>query len=188
MTYTVQIAKTQQTLNIDFATLPEASQKYIIQYGLKQCLNDSHSAFKDVEEAKGQVEAKLEALQNGTVTLRATSTARIVDPVEKEVNEMLITYVVNQAKVKRKDFVNKLKADNKTIREFIISKGGEALIDKYTKDVEKKYKSLAKMEVEIDVTDLGIIQALTLVKTLALPVGGAFVCPLIASDYHQHCG
>lgn len=151
--YTIRIAKTNQTLEIDFKTLPEATKQYVIQYGLKQCLNDAHSAFKDVAEAKGQVEAKLEALQNGSVTLRAT--AERVDPIVKEVNEKLINLVVQSAKIRRKDLLASLKVKGLTIRDFIMKQnGGEATIAKFTKEAEAARKKLASFDFEIDVSEI----------------------------------
>jgi NACalpha-BTF3-like transcription factor len=156
-TFTINIAKTNQKLDIVFAELPEASQRYIICYGLKQCLNDAHSAFKDVAEAAGQVEAKLAALQNGTVTLRATSER--VDPIIKAVNDRLIELVVKQSNVKRKALLEALKAKNISIRDFILGKdGGETLIAKFTKEEEAARKKAATIGAgfELDLSSLSI--------------------------------
>jgi hypothetical protein len=153
--FNITVSKTNQQFNIDFEALPKASQDYVIQYGLKQCLNDCHSAFKDVDHAKAQVEMKVEALRSGTVSLRAIGER--IDPVTKAVNDRLITLVATAAKMTRKNLIAKLKASGQSIREYVAKQnGGEAMIAKFTKEEEASRKKLAAVEFDVDLTQLDL--------------------------------
>lgn len=48
-TYTITTRKTGATNAIDYKALPEVSQEFVIQYGLKQILNDCHSDLKQAD-------------------------------------------------------------------------------------------------------------------------------------------
>ena len=64
------IKKLDKTLEIDFDTLPEATKSYVINYGLKQTLNDSIAGATKAE-AEGLLAARLDALLAGTCGQRA---------------------------------------------------------------------------------------------------------------------
>ena len=68
------IPKCGKSVDIDFSALPEVVQQHIIEYGLKQKLNDCHSQFteksgdKDYQEkAWTMVEKTVEALKAGEI-------------------------------------------------------------------------------------------------------------------------
>lgn len=98
MTHMVQIGKIGQQVEVKgFDTLPEASQAFLIAYGLKQVLNDAHASIQrkdfDSEEAfqdevMGAVLAKVEALESGEVKSRGTGAVRVVDPFAKLCREI----------------------------------------------------------------------------------------------------
>lgn len=75
-----------QPVSIDFATLPEASQKFIIDYGFKQYLGDGTAVSKDDGDTEAKrnelkrdgIVARVKKLNEGTVTQR--SSGRITDP------------------------------------------------------------------------------------------------------------
>lgn len=77
--FRVLIKKTGQIVDVDFNQLPEASQHYLIMYGLKQRLNDCHSditetAYPDQKArfdlVTSAVEEVLGALKEGKVSMR----------------------------------------------------------------------------------------------------------------------
>lgn len=68
----VQIAKANKAIEVDFSALPQASQEYIIAYGLKQRLNDVHSQVKSTEEGAPElvmalVEKAIAGLESGDI-------------------------------------------------------------------------------------------------------------------------
>jgi len=70
---TVYVAKLDRNVEIDFQSLPLASQEYIIHYGLTQSLNDKLAGFKATEmddsakraEAESKLEERLDDLKAG---------------------------------------------------------------------------------------------------------------------------
>lgn len=71
----INISKAEKSLSVDWDAMPEAAQRHIIEYGLRQKLNDAGSQFKKGEEnfadnAFGAAETVLAALMAGQVTVR----------------------------------------------------------------------------------------------------------------------
>lgn len=74
---------------IDFDTLPQASKEFIINYGLKQYLNDGAAVGKDEcesEDERNQLKAdrvadRVTKLKDGTMSIRGGT--RVTDPVAK---------------------------------------------------------------------------------------------------------
>lgn len=81
----VTIGKLNESVEIDFGALPEVSQAFIIQYGLKQLLNDALVSGETDDERRGLVHKKLDGLKSGM--LRSAST-RTSDPVAREVKRL----------------------------------------------------------------------------------------------------
>jgi hypothetical protein len=147
MTYNITIAKTSQNFAIDFDTLPESSKNYIIGYGLKQCLNDCHSAFKDVAEAKDIVQSKVDALLSGQCSLKSSGATRVANPIEREVQARCLTFLVSQTKKKPKDIKAILAANNLTASGFLESKGeaGVKIVSDFRRKAEADAKANAKL-------------------------------------------
>ncbi len=86
--------------SVDFATLPEASQRFIVEYGLRQYLNDGAAAsLRDregnpktaealAEEKAEGVRDRLAKLASGEFTRRAAA-KQAVDPAERERNAII---------------------------------------------------------------------------------------------------
>lgn len=109
--YTINIAKAETSIEVDFAALPEVSREYIVNYGLTQALNDAvaplavidgkvcvnkkpledTSADKFEEIVLGRVQKKLDALIAGTVRVAGV---RVGDPVKAEAIEIAIDMTV----------------------------------------------------------------------------------------------
>lgn len=66
----VSIRKLNKSVEVDFATLPDESQQYIIAYGLKQTLNDAIASAESTAEGEGLLAKRLDALRDGTMRLR----------------------------------------------------------------------------------------------------------------------
>lgn len=67
--FSAAIGKTGHKVEIDFESLPEQSQRYLIEYGLKQSMNDCRSGEPDAKKAIDLVERKLAALVSGSLRI-----------------------------------------------------------------------------------------------------------------------
>ena len=87
---TITIAKAGKSVEVDFDALPEVSRTYIVEYGLRQSLNDATASLKR-DEYKSDAEfqdaafavanKKLDSILSGELR---QSVGRIGDPVEAE--------------------------------------------------------------------------------------------------------
>lgn len=82
----VKIGALNETREVDFAALPANSQAFVIQYGLKQLLNDALVSGENVEEKRGLVDKKLDGLRSGNLR----STAERSDALQAEVNKIAL--------------------------------------------------------------------------------------------------
>lgn len=121
----VPIGKTETEREVDFDGLPENVQAYVIEYGLRQILNDAHStvtekAFPDPDERAEQVEAlvdaKLKAMLAGDVSIRNVTR----DPVKARMLTIALRHV---QKVKTADGKVDVKA-TRAAAEAILKKKG----------------------------------------------------------------
>jgi hypothetical protein len=90
----VKVNKTAQTFSTEWDKLPEATRTYLAEYGLRQVLNDCHSAEKDREEAAKLVSAKFADLEAGVIR-KGGGGARL-DPVEAEARAIVIAALVKK--------------------------------------------------------------------------------------------
>jgi hypothetical protein len=90
-----------RTETIDFAALPIASQEFVVNYGLKQLLADSHVSGKTLEEKEGLLDKKLDKLFEGTLAIRSSG-PRDGDPVAKELTKLATAKVHAHIKTKLK--------------------------------------------------------------------------------------
>lgn len=101
----IYISKSDSNLQVDWDNMPEASKAHIIQYGLRQKLNDAGSSA--TEKALGKDEAGkqalalaenvLEALMEGKVTVRQ---AAISQTLEEREYSKLVKSLAKRAKLK----------------------------------------------------------------------------------------
>lgn len=164
----VPINKLSKTVEVDFDSLPDNAKEYVITYGLKQVLNDSHSAYrmaKPEEEAEGTVfdnveefqeavqeviDAKVEALMDGSVTIRTGVSRAPVDPVGKE------AYRLAQGKVK-----DMLKNAGYKLRDLPKGKLGDMTqehLDKnsehYRKLAERNLSAVQEIDINLDLDEI----------------------------------
>lgn len=86
MVYNISINKAAQSVQVDFASLPDNVKSHIIEYGIKQKLNDKHSQIKadDKNAAKVVMElvhGLLDDWKAGKVT--ATRQGSLATPEQK---------------------------------------------------------------------------------------------------------
>ena len=67
----VGIGKTGQSVVVKWDDLPELSKRHVLDYGIRQILNDARASAKTDDEAVSMVEKRLENLLSGT--LRASA-------------------------------------------------------------------------------------------------------------------
>lgn len=79
----VFVKKANQSYMVDFSSLPETSQTYIISYGLRQSLADAAASAENATQALGMIEKRFDSIKSGTMGMRAEST-NPVDAVERE--------------------------------------------------------------------------------------------------------
>lgn len=120
MSHSIRVAKLDRDFAIDFDALPANAQAFIIEYGLRQKLNDAISALNmEAEGAQADGVAKvtsvIEALQNGEIRLMG---GREGDPIKAEAKR-LATVAVNAA----------IKAAGKVQKQY--KDQLPALVDKY---------------------------------------------------------
>lgn len=163
--FNVLIKKTEQKVNVDFDKLPEHVQQYIIEYGIKQRLNDCHSQIP-----KGDDTAVMEAVNKviddwNQGIVRAARGGSGQTALEKMVHKILLESMrgikysggVVKTKKQAQDCLDKL-AEDKFKGDVEQAKGHilnaianslkikvETLQDKFTKEAEKR---LAPVEIE----------------------------------------
>ena len=71
----IAVSKAQENYAVDFTALPQASQDFIINYGLRQYLNDAVAGIKPDQTAEAQtaVANRMQQLTSGTVGVRAVA-------------------------------------------------------------------------------------------------------------------
>lgn len=114
MTQSIHVSKANQSFDIDFAALPEASQAFVINYGLRQLLNDSvasvstknfpeASAEELVETAVDTVTGKIQALLDGTIGIRATTERDPLKVIMRQIANDMLSGALRAAGKKKKD-------------------------------------------------------------------------------------
>lgn len=88
MSIIINISKAGKSLSIDWEALPDVAKSHIIEYGLRQKLNDAGSQFKKGEEgteanAFAAAETVLEALKKGLIRVNTS-----IDAGEKALRKM----------------------------------------------------------------------------------------------------
>lgn len=80
----VTVTKAGETLAVDLASLDPKGLAYLIEYGLKQSLNDAVAGCTEVPEAQGKATMRLDAIRAGTIGQRKVKARVVTDPVEAE--------------------------------------------------------------------------------------------------------
>lgn len=163
----VLIGKVAQTVEVDFDSLPKVSQEYIINYGLKQVLNDCHASIslKAVDkagllmypdsEAVGRatmeaVREKLAALQSGDISIRQAGQVReALDPIVKVSREIAWDDYVKPSLVKKGIKLNTVKAED---RARFVSQVIEKYADDIIPEAKRRVKKAASIEIDFEIS------------------------------------
>lgn len=156
-TFKVELTRQRKifhTVEIDFDKLPESSKRYVIEYGLKQSLGDSHVSAENDSEAVSFIEKRLAKILEGTMGTR-TSSAEPADPVEAEMVKMARNAV--ESKLREKGF--KLRGKNADVTpdkvQELIKGYVEKHGDKLRKVAEENIKRAKALEDDEDDDILG---------------------------------
>lgn len=123
--FTIQISKAAQAVVIDFDAMPADVQAHIVEYGLRQKLNDRLS---DMSAAKGhspadmmtEVNELIAAMMAGEVTMRAGRTA---DPVAKQAHTIGIDRARSAMRKAKGLWTERASAKGMKLEEFIRAVG-----------------------------------------------------------------
>ena len=140
MTYNILIAKADKTISVDFDAMPENAKRFLIEYGLRQKLNDAGSSatVKELgkEEAGNQAfamaEASLAALMQGDVSVRRSASGKTLE-------ERVFTRVLKAVfKAITKQNISELSDDSdEALLEALVEATGKSLAD-VTAAIEKR--------------------------------------------------
>ena len=143
----VQIRKINTQVEVDFDALPETSKCFVIDYGLKQLLNDAVASKDDKLEIADTVDRKLTALVDGSV--RISSAGRASNPLAKAAMDYA-----------REVVRASIRASGKQIKEYTtgqITEAAAKIVD--NADVQKEAARRVKMqdkEASVSLADLGL--------------------------------
>ena len=90
--FVIAVVKADTTLTIEWSKLAEAGQEYVINYGLKQSLNDSCASAKDEAEAVKMSAARLANIVAGTVREGGGGGAAL-SPMESATRSIVVDYL-----------------------------------------------------------------------------------------------
>jgi hypothetical protein len=144
----VKIAKADKVLSIDWDAMPENAQRHIIEYGLRQKLNDAGSSatVKELGEQAGpqalaMAEVVLEALMKGNVHVRQAAANLTLE--ERMFNKIL------------KALVKKAGLDEGSTIDALASKLGKP-VESINKAIEAKAAKDAEVQRQINALKLDI--------------------------------
>lgn len=146
--FNISVAKAQASFMVRFAELPEASQDFIIAYGLKQLLNDSVASLKIGNEgipdsaaleelATDTVNGKIALLESGEIKTRNSGGAAM-SPLEAE--------IIRQAKAMLR---NAVKAAGKKLEKEQLEAVLPAFMQKHGEKIESAARAELKRKAEI---------------------------------------
>lgn len=135
----------QHPVSIDFDALPEASQSFIVSYGLKQYLADGMAGAESEADAKAGVEARVAKLQSGDLSrARGEGTAK-ADTVEGRA-----------LKLARDAIRASLKAANQTADKELIAEAAKEFVKtdpSFMKEAKKQLDQEAKAKETLSGSD-----------------------------------
>lgn len=85
MQYTIHVNAVDRDITVDWDSMPETAREFVIQYGLRQKLNDCHVSGETPDEKNAAVDKTVAALMSGDIRVGA---ARAGDPVSAEAKRL----------------------------------------------------------------------------------------------------
>lgn len=95
----IGIGKADQTIDVDLSAMPIASLVYLVDYGLKQSLNDAAANETEPDLVMAKVNKRLDALRNGSIRMTG---GRIGDSVKARAVQIAMKHAPTDVK-KTKD-------------------------------------------------------------------------------------
>lgn len=143
--FTINISKAKNSLSVNWDAMPQNAKDYIIQYGLKQKLNDCYAtsvigADNPAEVAMSEASKMLENLMAGNITLRSAAS---VQSLEDKVRTRIIR--ANFKKYVGRKVSEEVANDNASLIAAIATKTGKT-IDFITTKLEER----VVIEVELE--------------------------------------
>ena len=143
--FTINISKAKNVLNVNWDDMPQNAKDYIIQYGLKQKLNDCYAtvvigADNPAEVAMSAASEMLANLMAGNITVR---TAAAVTSLEDKVRARIIK--ANFKKYVGTSVSKELKQDNASLIAAIATKTGKTI-----EFISAKLEERVVIEVELE--------------------------------------
>jgi hypothetical protein len=155
----ISINKIGVAVDVDFGALPEVSQQFIINYGLRQVLNDAHASIqlRDFPEGEGfkdavenAVNTRLGALVSGDLTTKRGG-GLPVDPVQREVIRMAREEVRAAIKAQGRKLSTIENLDD------IIAAHAEKASERLVKEAKKRLAVIASAPApDVDLSALGL--------------------------------
>lgn len=102
----ISIGKTGHVIEAVFNELPIESQAYIVQYGLKQTLNDAGAAETDPAKKIKAAEERWASIKAGTVGIRT-----VLSDIERATREIVTEFLVQTKRFKAVDARKMVVAD-----------------------------------------------------------------------------
>lgn len=121
---------------VEWNTLPDASQDFIVRYGLKQYLADAMAGASDQADAEAKVDARVAKLVSGDLSRTKGEGG---DKPDTEQGRAL--------KLARQAIRDKLKAGNRTATKEQIAEAAKVLVEKdprFTKEAKRQLAEEAK--------------------------------------------
>jgi hypothetical protein len=160
MQFEIYVRKADHSETLDFSQLPENVQQFVAEYGLRQILNDSVSGVKDQAEAQEKVQAKAQALREGTVKMSGGG-GRAKSEVERETEEQVARLIKQAGMMNMTDARKAAKDPASAMRDLIAKRTGKRK-DRVGKAADEKLKQVReyaekvvndRQGLDIDLTD-----------------------------------
>lgn len=168
MTITFQANVAGVPCNVNFDDLPEESRSFVIEYGLRQYIQDGAAVSKTFtdKERKGQVKTddeiaaekqdgvleRLENLKSGEFTRRGVGEAKMT-PEERERSNVIMAALTAAAKAAN------VKLPKKTGKDADPDKLAQIVANYYAKyqgDVDKEVARRLKAQKPLDLSEIGL--------------------------------
>ena len=145
---TINISKADKPVSIDWDSLPKVSQQHIIEYGLRQKLNDAGSQFttKELGEAEAGKRA-LEVAENVIAALKAGNISQRQSKGSATLEQRMFAKVLRDLwkQVTKGKLTAEDDTSNEALLETLSAKTGKD-VETLTAAIESKANALAELE------------------------------------------
>lgn len=158
----VYISKADCTIDVNWDEMPENAKAFIIEYGLKQKLNDAGSSatVKDLgkdkagEQAKAMAEVVLASLMEGKVTVRQAAVTLTQE--EREFNKLVKSYYKKLIGKPGDDFDYEVALEEIAIKLDKTLEDTQAAIQAKAKKAVEVAKAVAALKADLPTVDIDL--------------------------------